>query len=302
MKTILTLTLSPALDIEYHTHSITEGLNRTSSHTVSAGGKGINVSRSVRNCLRRRIRLPHEIKLVTVAPVGGKTGKMLCSLLEDEFLPLTAVEIEENTRTNVSLISDDPAQNDLEINAPGTPVGDKLHEIEALVLDQISAGDVVIIAGSVPSDVPKNYPAQLCEKVRNKGAVCVIDCDGEALRCSVNSHCPPDLIKPNSSELSALTGIKTETKQDLAQAAESLNVPVVITTMAGDGALITREVGDYRATTFIPTEKRPVRRLKGAGDTFLGAFVYAKYAAEMDDIAAVNFANDVAGEYVAREE
>ena len=38
---ITTLTLSPAVDIEYHTASInTSGLNRTSTHTITAGGKG----------------------------------------------------------------------------------------------------------------------------------------------------------------------------------------------------------------------------------------------------------------------
>ena len=71
--------------------------------------------------------------------------------------------------------------------------------------------------------------------------------------------------------------------------------------MAGDGAVITREVNEYRASTFIPTEKRKVVRLKGAGDTFLGAFVYAKFAARMNDIEAMNFAGEIAGHYVAGE-
>lgn len=302
MKTILTLTLSPAVDIEYHTPSIIRGLTRTSSHTVTAGGKGINVSRAIRNCLCRRIRLPQEINLITVAPVGGNMGRLLENILENEDLPLTSVKIDKNTRTNVSLISDNPTEDDLEINAPGTPVGDKLADIEALVLDKITSGDVVVIAGSCPSDVPKSYPAELCAKIKAKGSVCIIDCDGEALKTAVNSPTPPDLIKPNKSELSALVGRELNTAQETAQAAESLAVPTVITTMAGDGALITREINDYRATTLIPTEKRPTVRLKGAGDTFLGAFVYAKYAAEMDDVAAMNFANDVAGSYVAGED
>lgn len=299
MKTILTLTLSPAIDIEYHVASINAGLNRTSSHKVTAGGKGINVSRAVQNCLRRRIRLPHRIELVTVAPVGGNMGKLLENILEDEAIPLTPVYIDAPTRTNASLISDAPDEKDLEINAPGTPVGDKLAEIEKLVLEKITENDVVVIAGSCPSDVPKAYPSELCGKIKEKGAICIIDCDGEALKIAVNSQTPPDLIKPNTDELSALVGRELKTRQEIAQAAESLAVPTVITTMAGDGALITREINDYRATTLIPTEKRPTARLKGAGDTFLGAFVYAKYAAEMDDIASMNFANEVAGDYVA---
>ncbi|MBQ4354228.1 MAG: hypothetical protein IJC71_04970 [Clostridia bacterium] len=300
MKTILTLTLSPAIDIEYHTDEVNPaGLNRTSSHTVTAGGKGINVSRVIGRCLNRRIRLPEEVRLVTVAPAGGAMGRLLCDILDSEGIALTAVEIEENTRTNVSLIARDGGE--IEINAPGTPVGDKLGEIEKIVLDSVGEGDVAVIAGSCPSDVPKSYPAELCAKIKAKGAYCILDCDGEALKIAVNADCVPDLIKPNAQELSGLVGKTLVTTQELAAAAESLAVPVVITTMAGDGAMITREVNDYRATTLVPTEKMSVVRLKGAGDTFLGAFVYAKYAAAMTDIEAMSFASDLAGHYVAGE-
>lgn len=295
---IITLTLSPAVDIEYHTESVRyTGLNRTYSHKVSAGGKGINVSRVIEHLLRRRIMLPESVELKTVAPVGGETGKMLAGILESEFLPLTAVQIEENTRTNVSLIPDEG--DAVEINAPGTPVGDRLGEIEKAVLDELLPGDVVVIAGSCPADVPKSYPAKLCAKIRAKGAVCVLDCDGEALTIAVHSECPPDVIKPNEQELSSLVGRTLASMREISEAAESLPVPTVITTMAGDGAIITREVNDYRASTFVPTVKRKVVRLKGAGDTFLGAFVYARFAMRMNDIGAMEFASEIAGDYVA---
>lgn len=298
MKKIITLTLSPALDIEYHIEKINpDGLNRTASHTVSAGGKGINVSRCIEHMLRRRIALPEPVVLKTVAPLGGESGKMMASILESEHLPVTAVKIEENTRINVSLIAKEGGE--VEINAPGTPVGDTLLQIEEAILSDLTEGDVVVIAGSCPSDVKKSYPAELCKKVKEKGAVCVLDCDGEALSIAVNSHCPPDLIKPNHKELAGLVGKDLPDMQALCAAAEGLSVPMVITTMAGDGAIITRDINDYRASTFVPTEKRPVVRLKGAGDTFLGAFVYAKFAACMGDIEAMNFAGDVAGHYVA---
>jgi len=197
----------------------------------------------------------------------------------------------------VSLIPDEG--DEIEINAPGTPVGEKLGEIEKAVTDDLSSSDVVVIAGSCPSDVPKSYPAELCAKIRAKGAVCVLDCDGEALEIAVHSDCPPDIIKPNDRELSSLVKRELTTMQEISQAAESLTVPTVITTMAGDGAIITREVNDYRASTFVPTVKRKVVRLKGAGDTFLGAFVYAKFAMRMNDIGAMEFASEVAGDYVA---
>ena len=190
---IVTLTLSPAVDIEYRAAGdIAVGLNRTLGQNVSAGGKGINVSRSVLRCAEKD---GGAVDLKTVAPLGGEIGELLASLLRKEGMEITAVPIAENTRVNVSLIPENGKS--LEINAPGTPIGDALSEIEAAVLDGIGPGDCVVIAGSCPKDVPKSYPSELVGKVKQTGAEAVLDCDGEALRIAVNAPVKPDLIKPN---------------------------------------------------------------------------------------------------------
>jgi len=294
---IITVTLSPALDIEYHTASVNPcGLNRTSSHKITAGGKGINVSRSVLNCARRENTSP---ELVTFAPLGGDTGVMFKSILERENMPVTAVEIGGNTRVNTSLIPE--TGESVEINAPGTPIGEKLAEIEAMLLAMIEPGDVAAVCGSCPSDVAKSYPAELCAKIAAKGAHCVIDCDGAALEIAVNrSEVHPTYIKPNHEELAGLTGMDTSTPEGVMAAAQSVASRTgitVITTMAGDGAVITDEGG----SKFIPAVRRPVVRLKGAGDTFLGAFLYAKYVKAYGSHDAVAYAQEVASRYVAGE-
>ncbi|MBQ8332763.1 MAG: hypothetical protein IJX93_03195 [Clostridia bacterium] len=294
---LITVTLSPALDIEYHTGSINPaGLNRTSSHAVTAGGKGINVSRSILNCAKKDGVCP---ALVTFAPLGGGTGDLFKSILAEENMPVTAVEIDGNTRINASLIPE--AGESIEINAPGTPIGEKLNEIEAMLMEMTEPGDVAAICGSCPSDVAKTYPAELCAKLAEKGVHCVIDCDGKALDTAVNhTEKHPMYIKPNHEELADLTGMKTDTPEGVMKAAESVHAKTgitVITTMAGDGAVITDETG----SKFVPAVKRPVVRLKGAGDTFLGAFLYAKYVKNLANADAVAFAQDVAGRYVAGE-
>ena len=286
----VTLTLSPAVDIEYRAAGdIAVGLNRTLGQSVSAGGKGINVSRSILRCAEKDGR---AVELKTVAPLGGETGELLASLLRKEGMEITAVPIAENTRVNVSLIPENGKS--LEINAPGTPIGDALSEIEAAVLEGIGPGDCVVIAGSCPKDVPKSYPSELVGKVKQTGAEAVLDCDGEALRIAVNAPVKPDLIKPNNEELAALTGCSPDDPRELARAAEGLGIPTVITTRAGEDPLLT----DERGTISFSQEKRPVVRLKGAGDTFLGAFVYARYVWGDDDMA-MEFASIVAGDYVA---
>ncbi len=294
---IITVTLSPAIDIEYHTIAVNPaGLNRTSAHKITAGGKGINVSRSILGCAKQENT---SVELVTFAPLGGATGDLFKTILADENMPVSAVEIEGNTRVNASLI---PENGDsIEINAPGTPIGDRLGEIEKMLLDMIEPGDVAAVCGSCPSDVAKTYPAELCAKLTAKGAHCVIDCDGLALETAVNgTDAHPTYIKPNHEELAGLTGMDTSTPDGVMKAAESVAERTgitVITTMAGDGAVMT----DGNGSQFIPAVKRPVVRLKGAGDTFLGAFLYAKYVKKLDNADSVRFAQDVAGRYVAGE-
>ena len=295
---IVTLTLSPALDIEYRLEKFTPGgLNRADSHAVSAGGKGINVSRSILRCAEKdggRGRFD----LKTVAPVGGETGEMLRRILLKEGIDLTAVPIGESTRVNVSVIPE--SGHSVEINAPGTPVGNALEEIERTVLDGIGPGDCVIIAGSCPKDVPKSCPSELVAKVKATGAEAVLDCDGEALRIAVNAPVKPDVIKPNREELAALTGCSPEDRGEMRKAAESLGIGTVITTMAGDGSMLTSDAWNGESV-FFPTEGLPVVRLKGAGDTFLGAFVYAMYVRKDPPEWCMEYASAAAGAYVAGE-
>lgn len=285
---IITLTLSPAIDIEYQVATVrADTTSRAKKHNVTAGGKGINVSRALIGCGIAKG------DLLTVAPLGGFTGEMMKNILIGEGILVTGVNISENTRINTSVIGED--DHSVEVNAPGTPVLEKLADIEGLILDSIDPGDVLVIAGSCPSDVKKSYPSELCQKAKNKGAVVVLDCDGEALKLAVASDCPPDLIKPNKEELGGLLDRQLETDDDVKAAAESLTGITVITTMAGDGAFYTSS-GESK---FYPSEKRPVVRLKGAGDTFLGAFVYAKFYSGKSVDESMAYAAKVAGDYVA---
>lgn len=294
---IVTLTLSPALDVEYRLSSLVPGgLNRSSSHTLSAGGKGINVTRAILKCAKRDgDRFP--FKLRPVAAAGGATGELFRRILEDEGIwTYHFVEIEGSTRVNVSLVAEDGSTT--EVNAPGTPVGDKLAEIETGVLAQIGPGDVVVIAGSCPKDVPKSYPAELVGKIKEKGASAVLDCDGEALRIAVNAPVKPDLIKPNNEELAALTGCSPDDRGELIKAAESLGIDTVVTTLGGDGSILTSSAWNGKSV-FFPTVKQPVVRLKGAGDTFLGAFVYCMYVRKEPPEWCMEYASAKAGDWVA---
>ena len=294
---IITLTLAPAIDVEFRLRGEADphGLNRAGSQSVMAGGKGINVSRSIlKEAKKDGVGTDF---LVTVAPIGGPSGELLARMLSDEGLPLTAISVDGQTRINASAIPE--FGKAAEFNAPAPPLGEKIKEAEETILSLIDPGDVLVIAGSLPKDVDKSYPASLIGKAKAAGAYTILDCDGDALRLAVTAEvgCRPDLIKPNADELAELKGKPVDTFDKVADVASSLGIATVITTLSGDGAVLT-ENGE---STFFPAEKRPVVRLKGAGDTFLGAFLYYHKYKSLPAGAAMAKANESAGKYVAGE-
>jgi len=291
---IITVTLAPAIDVTYALDTFSaDGLNRAKSFVMTAGGKGINVSRAIRNAAEGK-----NVNLVTVAPVGGASGGMFCDMLAAEGMDVTRLPIAAPLRINVSAIPEEGG--DCEINAPGAEMtADDLKTAEARILGTVEAGDVVCICGSCPKGVAKSYPAQLCAMVKKKGAVCVIDCDGEALKTAVSGECQPDYIKPNAGELAKLCadlGIEGGTPSDNARAVcdRTGGKTSVITTLGGDGSMITWNGGQFTAKA---RKVKPVR-IKGAGDTFLGTFVYAKFVGGMTNEDAVQQASDAATKYV----
>ena len=293
---IITVTLAPAIDVTYALdRPVSDGLNRAKSFVLSAGGKGINVSRAI---LAAAGGSGKPVDLRTVAPVGGASGGMFCSMLADEGMDVTRIPIAAPLRINVSAIPDDG--DDCEINAPGAEMtADDLQAAERCILGQAEAGDIVCICGSCPKGVAKSYPAELCAMVKKKGAVCVIDCDGEALRIAAAGECPPDYIKPNAGELAKLCadlGIESGTAAENARAVHEKTGgrTTVITTLGGDGSMITWADGQFTAKS---RKVKPVR-IKGAGDTFLGTFVHAKFVCGMTNEDAVQAASDAATKYV----
>lgn len=298
---LLTLTLAPAIDVTYQLkHPVCNGLNRADSFTLTPGGKGINVSRAIRAAAERDGDTGTDKYLLTVAPIGGESGAMFCSLLERESLPVTAVEIAAPLRVNVSAVPADGG-SDCEINAPGAAMTEaELARAEELLLTNVSKGDVVCICGSCPIGVEKTYPAHLCAKVKERGAYCIIDCDGEALRAAVATEgSAPDFIKPNADELSRLCAelgltVGAPTENARAVCALTGGRTGVIATLGGDGCLLATA---EEVMTAVAQRVKP-KRIKGAGDTFLGAFVYAHFVRSLPLYDSLLFASTTATAYV----
>ena len=92
---IITLTLSPAIDIHCHTDSfIAEHENFAETSSKDAGGKGINISRAL---------LAGGCDSLAVVAVGKENGASFLASLDADGLNTAAVETDGQIRENITI-------------------------------------------------------------------------------------------------------------------------------------------------------------------------------------------------------
>ncbi|WP_035804938.1 1-phosphofructokinase family hexose kinase [Kitasatospora mediocidica] len=252
---ILTVTLNAALDVTY----FVDALVPRSSHRVDAvheraGGKGVNVAR-VLSALGQ--------PAVVTGLAGGPTGALLRAELSavglrDELVPMTG-----DSRRTLTVVSRDDGDATVFNQA-----GPQVHPAEwAAFTDRyarlVRDAAVVVLAGSLPPGLPEDAYAQLVTLAAAHGVTTVLDTSGPPLLAALPAG--PDVIKPNTAELTAATG-----QHDLVHAAARLRALGARTVVASDGPrglhAITPQ-GSWRAT---PPE-RLAGNPTGAGDACVAA-------------------------------
>ncbi len=261
---IYTVTLNPAVDYVMRLGELRLGeTNRAAETTVQFGGKGINVS-----CMLREL----GVESTALGFIAGFTGEALAAHLDDLGISADLIRLSAGlTRINVKLKSG----LESEINAAGPSIpAEALEELTAK-LDGLTAGDTLVLAGSIPPSLPRDLYARLTALSAGRGVRVVVDAEGEALT-AVLPH-SPFLVKPNRAELEGLMGrlmgrsLSTET--DLREAAAALQqagARNVLVSLGGEGALLLDEHGEFhRAPAAAVT---PVNTV-GAGDSMVAGFL-----------------------------
>jgi 1-phosphofructokinase len=189
-KMIITVSMNPAIDktadLEHFEYG---GLNRMKNVIVDAGGKGINVSKTIK-----------ELGGETLATgfVGGSGGVLIKKVLTEQGIPSDFVEIQKEIRTNLKVVDADGYVT--EMNEPGPVI--TAEELEALIEKLIAYANeeaLFVLAGSIPNGISKDIYKTLTMKLREKGAKVFVDADGELFINSLEAN--PDIIKPNRHEL-----------------------------------------------------------------------------------------------------
>lgn len=262
---IYTLTMNPALDktVVIPHFSVNE-INRISSLRLDAGGKGINVSK----VLAKLGGSSHATALL-----GGSTGRQIREMLEQQGIDLDCVEVPGQTRTNLKII-DPEGKTNTDINEPGTAVTEEqMQQIFLQFTGRLKAGDIVILAGSVPRGIPTDIYARYVSACHQAGAKAFLDADGELFARAVPAR--PYLVKPNQDELSRYVKRPLTTLEEVKAAAMELaqtGVEKVVVSLGGEGALYV----SGQTCLYAPAISVPVGSTVGAGDSVVAALALAE--------------------------
>ncbi len=258
---IVTVTLNPAVDQTLVLDRLATGdTNRVRDSRIDPGGKGINVSRVLRE-------LGRESLATGLAP--GTLGRFIEHSLLDTGILCDFVHTRGQTRTNLTVV--DETAHETTLFSYRGPTTDPRHvqTLEARLRRDLSKGDWLVVAGSIPPPIEASEYAQLIELGRQAGAHTVLDADAAALEAGLTAH--PELVKANHHEAERLLGRALDEDRDVLRAADELRdgASAAVITAGGRGAAAVSEEGAWWAW---PPETVVVSAV-GAGDALLAGLL-----------------------------
>lgn len=257
---IYTVTFNPSLDYTVSVERFQSGMvNRTASENIFAGGKGINVSMVLKNL---------GFDSTAFGFLAGFTGQEIERQLEIKGIRADFIRIPEGiSRINMKIKSDVES----EINGMGPAIREedirKLYEKLAGLQD----GDVLVLAGSIPSGMPESTYRDIMSSLQEKELKIAVDATQDLLMNVLPYH--PFVIKPNNHELGEIFGVEIADKKQAVVYAKKLQeqgARNVIVSMAGEGAVFVGEDGSVYESE---APKGTVVNSVGAGDSMVAGFL-----------------------------
>src|SRR5256885_10986315 len=150
---ILVVALNPALDVTHHVPGVDwAGVTRSGAVRARAGGKGLNVARTLR-------AIGAEVRVIGFA--GGVTGEQVRSVLGELRVPASFTPIGGETRRTFAVV--DTARGDTALfNEPGPTVGPDEYAEFCVMYEKALAGcSAVVLSGSLPPGLSPDTYAEL---------------------------------------------------------------------------------------------------------------------------------------------
>ena len=232
---ILTITLNPAVDKTCHiTELMTGQVNRLQSVKSIAGGKGVNVTKVLRQ---------FGYPVIAMGFLGGYSGQMIQEKLTELGAECRFTPIAGETRVSTNVLGQNGYVT--ELLEPGPEIsGEELQAFLEEYKVQVSNAQIVILSGSIPRGVPQDIYATLITIAKERGCKVYLDTSGEALKEGVKAV--PHLIKPNRKEMEYLVGRRLVATEDMVTEAQKLlasGVEQVIISLGAKGFLAADKEG-----------------------------------------------------------
>lgn len=257
---IYTVTFNPSLDYIISMRDFKPGrTNRTETERIFPGGKGINVS----------IVLHHlGVENTALGFAAGFTGRQIEQELETMGLHTDFIWLKEGfSRINVKWKENDGT----ELNGMGPKIGSYAIEQLCRKLEKLKAGDILVLAGSIPNSLPDSIYGDILKRLAGRGILFVVDATGDLLLKTLRHR--PFFIKPNRHELEEIFHVTLKRPEDAvfyAKKLQELGAGNVLASMSGQGAVLADERGE---THVLSAPKGRLVSAVGAGDSMVAGFL-----------------------------
>lgn len=258
---ILTVTLNPAIDKTYTSGELITGhVNRMRTVMSLAGGKGINVTKVLRQ---------YDIPVCATGFLGGYAGDFIENDLQGRKVACHFVRVAGETRSNMNILADNGYVT--EILEPGPEISEEQYQQFLVQYENLLAFcELVVLSGTAARGLPGDIYAVLIEKARVRGVKTLLDTSGESLRYGIGAK--PYLIKPNLKELEYIVGHKLGNREAIIEAALEIHkggIAHVIVSMGKKG-LLSISSGGY--VYFAKAGRIQVLNTVGCGDCVVASY------------------------------
>ena len=257
---IYTVTFNPSLDYIVATKGFQLGsTNRTVSELMLPGGKGLNVSTVLKNL---------GIDSTALGFTAGFTGDEIIRRVRELGFKSEFIDVGNGfSRINIKMKEFDGT----EINGQGPDIG--RDSVARLLerLDQLTGGDVLVLAGSIPVSMPDSIYSDIMRRLDGKGIIFVVDATKDLLLNVLKYH--PFLIKPNHHELGEIFGTELSEREDVipyAKRLQEMGARNVLVSMGGKGAVLLDEQKEIHS---LPVPKGTLVNAVGSGDSMVAGFL-----------------------------
>jgi len=247
-----------------------------STFTYGPGGKGSNQAVAAK-------RAGADVTMIT--KIGNDPyGKLMLEFYENEGINSEMVFFDEENSTGIALIlvDENTAENTILV-VPGA-----CHNITPENLDQakekIKSSDMLMVQMEVNMDA--TFRAM---EIAYKNGVEIIMNPAPAQKIDDSVYKMISYLTPNETEAEILTGIKTDSMENIKKAADWLykkGVSNVIITLGSDGVYIKNDILEE----IVPSYKVEAIDTTGAGDSFNGCLAVGLMDG-LDIVSAAKFAN-----------